>query len=156
MLSIIMYYVYQRMPEPTGESNPFRGPRAQNKKARPSGRMSALCQTLNGDQAFWEFATTTLRQGFNTAMRKNRREDVGSCSDQEHAVPVAGRLLHVVCERHQKSRRSLRGIEQTGIGGCELRSERVRASRWEERIDLTPGEEHEAGQQHEPQRILSP
>ena len=73
--------------------------------------------------------------GFQHCDRQQRGQDVGSGSDPEHLVPVAARLLHVVCDRHQQRRRALGGVEEARIGGRELRTEGVGASRGEEGIE---------------------
>ena len=120
--------------------------------------MSALVSNnrSGSDQAaICDLATTDLAPGLEHDDRQQRGQNVGAGRDEEHRVPAARRLLHVVRHRHQQRRGALRRVEQAGIGGRELGAEGVGAGRREQGVDLTPGEEHEARQQHEPDRIVA-
>src|SRR6266436_6374366 len=87
--------------------------------------------------------------------REQRSQNIRTRRDQEHTVPRAGRLLHVIRDRHQQGRGAFGRVEQAGVRGREFRAEGVGAGRWEQRIDLTPGEEYQPGEYHEPYRIVA-
>jgi alkaline phosphatase D len=97
-------------------------------------------------RAFHEFMPTRpmLAEAGRHHDGEQRGENVRTGRHDEDHVPRARALLHVVRDRNEQRRRSFRSVEQARIRGRKLRPERVRAGRWEERVDLTPGEEHEA------------
>src|SRR5262245_44347670 len=57
--------------------------------------------------------------------------------------------------RHDERRGAFRRIKKPSIGGGVFGAERIAAGGWEEAIDFTPSEEHEASQNHEQNRVLA-
>ena len=90
--------------------------------------------------------------GLQHEQREEGRGEGHAGGEVEHDLPVAGIGLDRQEDREQQRRGPLRRVEQARIGGRVLVPERVGAGRREQRVDLAPGEEHEAGQQHEGHR----
>ncbi len=63
-------------------------------------------------------------------------------------------LVEHVPEWHQQRRRALGRVQHAVVRGRELLAVHVGAGRREQRIDLAPGEEHHARQDHEHQRVM--
>ncbi len=68
---------------------------------------------------------------------------------RQPSVPVA----RDVREGHQQRRHALGGVKEAGVRRCVGRAVGVGAGRGKETVDLAPGEEDQARQQHEQDRI---
>src|SRR5204863_6830464 len=94
-------------------------------------------------------------QGFQDRNGHQRRQDIEGGGRDEYPVPVSFRGDHHVGEWHEQRGRAVGSVYEAGGGRRVRGAEGVRDGSREESVDLAPGEEHQAAQQHERHRVVA-